>query len=85
MERAMTRWDPQIDLTRLLEALAREILAAGDDDVRHGTLAESVVRASADEVRRVIDAVFDDGVEAGDVDARLSRAAGFGEPRVWQH
>jgi hypothetical protein len=85
MERAMTRWDPQIDLARLLEALAHEILAASDDDVRHGTLAESVIRASADEVRRVIDAVLGDGAEAGDVDAGLPRTAGAGELRVRQH
>jgi hypothetical protein len=80
----MTRWDPQIDLARLLEALAREILAASDDDVRNGT-AESVVRASGDEVRRVIHAGLGDAVEAGDVDVGLPYAAGCGEQRVRQH
>ena len=82
----MTRWDPQTDLSRLLDALAREILAASDDDVRHGTLAASVVRASADEVRRVIDAVLDDGAEVGgDLDVGLRCAAFLREQRARQH
>jgi hypothetical protein len=81
----MTRWDPQIDLTRLLDALAHEILAASDDDVGCGRLAESVVSASADEVRRVIEAVVGDGSEAGDVDAILPCAAFLREQRARQH
>jgi hypothetical protein len=81
----MTRWDPQVDLSRLLDALAREILAASDDDVRGLTLAASVVRASADEVRRVIDAVLGDGAEAGDPDARPPHAVFLREPPPRQH
>ncbi len=82
----MTHWDPQIDLARLLEALAREILATSDDDVRRGSLAaESVIRASADEVRRLIDAALDDGAETGDVDTSLPRIAFLREQRPRQH
>ncbi|HEY1543835.1 MAG TPA: hypothetical protein VGG01_15600 [Xanthobacteraceae bacterium] len=81
----MTRWDPQIDLSRLLDALAREILAASDDDVRRLMFAASVVRASADEVRRVIEAVLDDGAEAGDRDARPPHAVFLREQRPRQH
>ena len=81
----MTRWDPQIDLARLLEALAQEILAASDGDVGRGSLAESVIHASADEVRRVIDGVLGDGAEAGDIEARLPCAAFLREQRARQH
>ena len=81
----MTLWDPKIDLARLLEALAQEILAASDDEVRCGTLADSVIRASADEARRVIDGVLGDGAEVGDVDASPPCAAGLGEQRARQH
>jgi len=81
----MTRWDPQIDFARLLDALAQEILAASDDDVRQLTLADSVVRASADEVRRVIEAVLEDGAEVGDVDASLPCAAFLREQGVRHH
>jgi hypothetical protein len=81
----MTRWDPQIDLARLLDALAQEILSASDDEVRRGTLAESVIHASADEIRRVINVVLDDGAEAGDVDASVPFAALLREQRARQH
>jgi len=81
----MTRWDPQIELARLLEALAQEIVAASDDDVRGGNLAKSVIRASADEVRRVIDGVLGDAAESGDVDASLPYAAFLREQRARQH
>jgi hypothetical protein len=82
----MTRWEPQIDLARLLDALAREILLASDDDVLRGSLAaESVIRASADEVRRVIDAVLDDDAAAAGVDGNLPRVAFLREQRLRQH
>jgi hypothetical protein len=81
----MTRWDPQIDLARLLDALAREILAASDEDVGRGHLAESVIHASADEVRRAIDAVLSEGAEVGDIDASLPCAGFLREQRARQH
>ena len=82
----MTQWDPQIDLARLLEALAHEILSTSDDDVRRASVeGERAIRVSADEVRRVIDAILGDGVDAGDLDASLARAAGLREQRLRQH
>ena len=82
----MTQWDPQIDLARLLKALAQEILSTSDDDVRRASVeGERAIRVSADEVRRVIDAILGDGVDAGDLDASLARAAGLREQRLRQH
>jgi hypothetical protein len=82
----MTPWDPQIDLSRLLDALAREILAAGDDEVRRVNLAtEGAIRGCAAEVRQVIDAVLSEGAARADVETSLPLAAFLREHRVRQH
>ena len=51
----MTGWHPLMDLTRLLEALAKEIVAATEQDVRQAYgLDGHSVRATAKEVSRMI-------------------------------
>lgn len=83
----MSMWRPQIDLERLLDALAAEVIAASDDDVRRASGPRGIA-AAADEVRRVIDAVLGDPAEADaarDLDARLPPAAFLREQRARPH
>jgi hypothetical protein len=83
----MTTWHPQDDLARLLDALAAEVTAASDDDVRRAGGYRGIATA-ADEVRQVIDGVLGDPAEADaarDRDARLPPAAFWREHRIRQH
>ena len=83
----MSIWRPQTDLDRLLDALAAELMAASDDDVRRASGSRGVA-AAADEVRRVIDAVLGDPAEADaarDLDRRLPPTGLMREQRARQH
>jgi len=83
----MTSWRPHIDLARLLDALAAELMAASDDDVRRAA-GHRGTAAAADEVRQVIDALLGDPGEpdaARDLDPRLPPAAFLREHRLRQH
>ena len=83
----MSTWRPQADLERLFDALAAELMAASDDDVRRASGHRGIAAAAA-EVRQVIDAVLGDPAEADaarDVDARLPPAAFWREHRLRQH
>jgi hypothetical protein len=83
----MTTWHPQDDLARLLDALAAEVTAASDDDVRRAA-GHRGIAATADEVRQVIDAVLGDPTEtdkARGLDGRLPPAAFWREYRLRQH
>ena len=83
----MSTWRPQTDLERLLDALAAEVTAASDDDVRRAAGYRGVA-AAADEVRQVIDGVLGDPAEADtarDLDARLPLAEFPREHRIRQH
>jgi len=85
----MSRWDPHLDLVRLLEALGREILAASDDEVRGANAGRRrAVRAAADQVRQAIGTVVDDvadPIETDDLDATARPALHGREHRVRQH
>jgi hypothetical protein len=62
----MTRWHPDRDLARLIEALSQEILAASDEELRQA-LAEtgwSIARA-ASEVRALVAAAAEGADEPG--------------------
>jgi hypothetical protein len=53
----MSRWEPHLDLMRLLEALANEIAAATDDEVHRACTGEGrCMAAIAREVRELIGA-----------------------------
>ncbi|HLH91446.1 MAG TPA: hypothetical protein VKX28_23590 [Xanthobacteraceae bacterium] len=83
----MSQWRPQTDLERLLDALAAELMAASDDDVRRASGPRGIA-AAADEVRRVIDGVLGDPAEADaprGVDAGLPPVAFLREHRARQH
>jgi hypothetical protein len=72
----MTRWHPDRDLARLLEALSEEILAATDEELRQalaeaaGSIARTV---SASEVRTLVAAAGEDADDPGA--ARLQAVA----------
>jgi hypothetical protein len=83
----MTTWYPRDDLARLLDALAAEVTAASDDDVRRAG-GDRGIAATADEVRQLIDVVLGDPAEArvtGELDPRLPPAAFLREHRARQH
>jgi hypothetical protein len=66
----MTNWQPHIDLARLLEALAEEIVAATEPEIHQGCAdGGHSVRAAARETRRVI------GAATGDLDGPHGRIA----------
>jgi hypothetical protein len=69
----MTRWQPDIDLCRLLEALSADILAASDEEVRQ-QLARggSPLAISTRAIREVIAEAMEDGDGPG---LRLTEAA----------
>jgi hypothetical protein len=52
----MSRWDPHVDLVRLFEALAQDVVEASDEEVRqpYHRLCRCSVRESAVEVRTLI-------------------------------
>jgi len=66
----MTNWQPHVDLARLLEALAEEIVAATEPEI-HQACADGrhSVRAAARETRRII------GTVTGDLDDPHGRIA----------
>ena len=66
----MTRWQPRLDLARLIDALSQEILAATDAEVRASTLHGRKIASTAREVRQLIQAVC-----AGAEDKELDEAA----------
>jgi len=83
----MTTWRPHIDLARLLDALAAELTAASDDDVRRAG-GQRGIAAAADEVRQVIGAVLGDpdaADAASKLDASLPPAVLLREHPVRQH
>jgi hypothetical protein len=64
----MSRWEPHLDLMRLLEALADEIAAATDYDVRQACSEGRCTAAMVQEVRELIGTVSGD-LEAPGIDA----------------
>jgi len=81
----MTRWQPHIDLARLLGALDREIRAASDEEVRKASANDRrAMRATADKVRRLIADVADTPDGEGDPEAGLPPLERR-EHRVRQH
>jgi len=57
----MTRWDPHVDLARLLDALSEEIIAATDEEVRHACVrAGCSITGAPREVRNLIAALSGD-------------------------
>jgi hypothetical protein len=83
----MSMWRPQTDLERLLDALAAELMAASDDDVRRAA-GHRGIAAAADEARQVIDVLLGDPAEADEargLDGRLPPAAFWREHRLRQH
>ena len=51
----MTRWHPSLDLTRLLEALSEEIIAATDEEVRQTAgLQGWMIANTANDIRELI-------------------------------
>jgi hypothetical protein len=76
----MSRWEPHIDLMRLLEALGNEIVATAELEVRQACAEGGwSVRWSVKEVRALIDAVNGDpgepeiDVENGHIELKSSR------------
>jgi hypothetical protein len=63
----VTRWQPRLDLARLIEALSQEILATSDEEVRASTLHGRKIAGTAREVRLIIKTVCA-GVEDADKD-----------------
>jgi hypothetical protein len=64
----MTRWQPQLDLMRLVEALAGEIVGATDYEVQRACDEGWCTAAAAQEVRELIHAVSDPGASGIDAD-----------------
>jgi hypothetical protein len=69
----MSRWDPHIDLMRLLEALGNEIVSTTEQDVRqacgeHGWSIAMTAKLRCKEVRDVIDAASGDQDDPGEVE-----------------
>ena len=63
----MNRWEPHIDLARLLEALGQEVAAATEQEVRQVCVEDGgSIRTAAREVRELIGALISD---PGDPDA----------------
>jgi len=58
----MSRWDPHADLARLIEALAQDIVAASDEEVRrpYHPAPSCSLHETADEVRSLIAAAMGD-------------------------
>jgi hypothetical protein len=64
----LTRWHPNLDLVRLIEALSEEILAATDDEVRASASGPGrKIASAAREVRWLIESAW------ADVDEDLDR------------
>jgi hypothetical protein len=69
----MSRWEPHLELMRLLDALANEITATTDDEVRQVYDEDSCTRAAAREVRELIGSVSGDPGIDTDVDPTEAR------------
>jgi hypothetical protein len=72
----MSRWEPHLDLMRVLEALANEIAITTDSEVHQACNEGRCMAAVAQQVRELIGAVSGDpgalGIDA-DVDPRNER------------
>jgi hypothetical protein len=66
MGRDMSRWDPHVDLARLMEALAQDIVGASDEEVRrpYHPAPRCSLHESAEEIRSVIAAAMGDEPDA---------------------
>jgi hypothetical protein len=85
MGRIMSGWKPDIDLARLLDALAAEIVAAADEEVYAACGKDGrSVAAAASEVRALIAPSLDDDPGESDAGA-LPAEAVLGECRARQH
>lgn len=87
MKRVMSGWEPHIDLMRLLEALANEVVSTTEQDVRQACIEDGwsiamTAKLRCKEVRELIDAISGDqddpgeaeiDVEKGHVELRTSR------------
>jgi hypothetical protein len=80
----MSRWEPHIDLMRLLEALANEVVSTTEQEVRQACAEDGwsiamTAKLRCREVRELIDVVNGDpsepeiDVEKGDIELRTSR------------
>jgi hypothetical protein len=77
----MSRWDPHIDLMRLLEALANEIVSTTEQEVREACAWDRwsiamTAKLRCKEVRELIDAVTGEpevDIEKGDAELGTSR------------
>ena len=57
----MSDWNPHRDLARLIEALGRELVAAGEPEVRAACLDDGdSIRTAARDVRELIGTLIDD-------------------------
>lgn len=57
----MSGWDPHRDLARLLEALARELVASGGPEVRDACFDDGdSIQAAARDVRELIGTLIDE-------------------------
>jgi hypothetical protein len=72
----VTRWHPNLDLARLIEALSKEILAATDDDVRASAGPGRKLAGAAREVRWLIQSAC---AEADDEPDRGLKSSGLGK------
>jgi hypothetical protein len=72
----MSRWEPHLDLMRLLDALANEIAATTDYEVRRMCDEGWCTAATAKEVRELISAVSGDPSESG-IDADIDLHEGL--------
>jgi len=85
MAYTVKNWQPQIELTRLLAALAEEIVAATPEDLHLASvLADRPVAAAAKEVRELIAAASGDQDEP-DLGLPLAEAARRREHCARQH
>lgn len=80
----MKDWRPHIDLARLSAALADEILAAPDEDVRAAAAGSGHGFKTAQEVRKLIDAASSEQGE-GDLEPLLAGRVYFRAPCARQH
>jgi hypothetical protein len=66
----MTKWKPDTDLARLLDALSWEIMATSEEDICGASAAdERSMEAAANQVRDLVAAVMGDDV--GEIEASL--------------
>jgi hypothetical protein len=85
VERRVTRWQPHIDLARLLGALDQELLATPLGEVRMAFDDGPAMRAAASEVRQLIADLVDVPDGNSDTEAGLPPVERGREHRVRQH